>query len=141
MWHEGGSNELFAARTNKAATRFGPVVTVKPPPSTSSVWKLKGEGTRGPLDLLASVSTGSSLAAWHTQVLPPLSIGAKKNTDAVTLTVTDASDPVAGAKVTYAGKTLTTNAKGQATTKLAASATQATASKAGYSGAALTVAP
>lgn len=141
MWHEGGSNKLFAARTNKAATRFGPVVMVKPPADTSSVWKLKGEGTRGPLDLLASVSAGSSLAAWHTQVLPPLSVGAKKSTDAVTLTVTDASDAVAGAKVAYAGKTLTTNAKGQATTKLAASATQATASKAGYGGATVTVTP
>ena len=102
MWHEGGSNELFARRTNKAATRFGPVVTIKPPASTSSVWKLKGEGTRGPLDLLAAVSTGSSLAAWHTQVLPPLSIGAKKGADDVTFTVSDASDPVTGAKVAYA---------------------------------------
>jgi hypothetical protein len=140
MWHEGGSNELFAVRTNKAATRFGPLVKVAPPASTSSVWKLRGEGSRGPLDLLASVSTGSSLATWHTQVLPPLSISATKGANGVTVTVTDAGDAVAGAKVTYANKSLTTNAKGQATTALAPTTSKATAGKAGYSGAAVTVA-
>ena len=140
MWHEGGSNELFATRTNKAATRFGPAVAIKPPAGTSSVWKLKGDGTLGPLDLLASVSTGSSLSAWHTQVLPSLSIAAKKGTAGVTFTVSDAGDPVAGAKVAYAGKTFTTNGKGQATATLATSTTKATASKNDYYGSSVTVA-
>jgi hypothetical protein len=140
MWHEGGSNDLFAIRTNKAATRFGSIVKVAPPASTSSVWKLKGEGSRGPLDLLASVSTGSSLAAWHTQVLPPLSISATKAANGVRFTVTDAGDAVAGAKVTYASKTLTTNSKGQATTTLARTTSKATAGREGYTGAAVIVA-
>jgi hypothetical protein len=141
MWHDGRSKQLFATRSNKAATRFGPRVRIKPPGGTSAVWKLKGEGTRGRLDLLAAVSTGSSLATWHTQVLPPLSIGAKKRAASVTFTVSDAGDPVSGAAVTYAGKTLATNAKGQATAPLAARKTKATAGKAGYRGAAVSVTP
>ena len=140
MWHEsGGSEELSATRTNKAATRFGPVVKFKPPAGTSSVWKLKGEGSSGPLDVLASVSTGSSLAAWHTQVRPPLSIAAKKGAAGVTFSVTDAGDPVAGAKVVYAGKAQTTNTQGQATAPLAEGSGKATATKPGYAGAALAV--
>ncbi len=139
MWHEGGSNELSATRTNKAATRFGPIVKVKPPAATDTVWKLKGEGTRGQLDVLASISTGSSLATWHTQVLPPLTISAKKGSDSVTFAVTDAGDPVAGAKVAYAGKKRTTNAKGQTTASLAATTSKATASKAAYTRATVTV--
>ena len=40
----------------------------------------------------------------------------------VKITVTDAGDPVAGATVKFDGKTLKTNAKGQVSVKLAASA-------------------
>ena len=104
------------------------------------MWKLKGEGTRGPLDLprvgqhrllpRGLAHTGAAAAQHRRQ----------EAHDAVTFTVTDAGDPVAGAKVAYAGKTFTTNAKGQATTTLAASTTKATAGKTGYSGAAVTVA-
>jgi hypothetical protein len=141
MWHDGRSKQLFATRSNKAATRFGPRVRIKPPGGTSAVWKLKGEGTRGRLDLLAAVSTGSSLATWHTQVLPPLSMGAKKRATSVTFTVSDAGDPVSGAAVTYAGKTLATNAEGQATAPLATRKTKATVGKAGYHGASVSVTP
>lgn len=139
MWHEGGSRELFATRTNKAATRFGSVVKLEPPAGASSVWKLKGEGSSGPLDVLAAVSTGSSLAAWHTQVRPPLSVGATKSAAGVTFSVTDAGDPVAGAKVVYAGKAQTTNTKGQAIAPLAKGAGKATATMPGYTGAGVTV--
>lgn len=139
MWHDGQSSRtLFVRRTNKAASRFGPIVRVKPPGGTTSIWKVKGEGSLGALDLLASVSTGKALATWHTQVRPPLSLSAKRTKTTVTFRVTDAGDPVAGAKVNVAGKTLTTNANGVATTKLGGAA-KATASKGSYAPAAIRV--
>ena len=139
MWHDGTTNGLFATRTNKAATRFGPVIAVKPPAGTSEVWKLKGEGSRGPLDVLASVSTGSSLATWHTQVWPALTISARKSSAGVTFLVTDAGDPVAAARVSYGGKKLTTNAKGQTKGAPAKTSTKATATKTGYTPASVKV--
>ena len=139
MWHDGQSSKtLFVRRTNKAATRFGPLVRVKPPSGTTSVWKLKGEGSLGALDLLASVSTGKALSTWHTQVQPPLSLSAKRQKNTVTFRVTDAGDPVAGATVAVAGKNLQTNAAGTAKTSLAA-AGKATASKGGYAPASVRV--
>jgi hypothetical protein len=132
MWHDGQSARgLFVRRTNKAATRFGPLIRVAPPRGTSTIWKLNGEGSTGVLDLLTSVTTGSSLATWHTQVLAPLDLSAKRAKSTVTFRVTDAGDPVGGATIVVAGKRLTTNAAGRATTSLAGS-TRATASKRGY---------
>ena len=129
-WHDGKTKQVFAVRTNKAATRVGPVVTVKPPPGATDMWKLTGEGALGQLDLLVSATTKGSLATWHTQVLPPLSLAAKKGKSAVTFVVTDAGDPVAGAKVSFAGKSVTTNAAGKATAPSGSGKAKAT--KAGY---------
>ena len=142
VWHEGGSKTIYAARTNKAATRLGAIAKVAPAKGTSSIWKLKGEGSRGPLDVLASVTTGSSRASWHTQVWPTLSLTAKTANGAVTFTVTDAGDPVAGARVAYAGKAATSNAQGVArVTVQGAPASKATATKAAYNRATVTVRP
>lgn len=137
-WHD-GPGRIKAVRTNKAATRFGPVVSVAPPAGTSQLWKVTGDGSLGPLDLLVSASTPGSLATWHTQVRPPLSLSAKKGAAAVTFTVTDAGDPVAGAKVAFGGKTITTNASGKATAAPPAATAKATAKKAGYTPASATV--
>jgi hypothetical protein len=140
MWWRTG--RLYATRSNKAATRFGPLASLAPPAGTSSIWKLKGEGSLGPLDLFASVSTSGSLAFWHQQVLPGLTLSAKpakvsaKKGGTVTFTVADAGDPVAGATVTVGKKSLTTNAKGKATLKVAKKSKRATlkaaAKKTGY---------
>ena len=138
-WHDGRTKRIHAARTNKAATRVGPLVTVAPPRGTSSMWKLTGEGSRGALDLLVSATTGSSLATWHTQVLPPLSLRATKRGRQVTFSVTDAGDAVGGAKVSYAGKTLTTNAGGNATASLDPGTKPAQASRPGYRPASVSV--
>jgi hypothetical protein len=133
-WHDGqNAKRIFAVRTNKAATRVGPIVRVAPPKATSAIWKLNGQGSLGPLDLLASVSTPGSLATWHTQVLPKLTLRAIAGKAAVTFVVADAGDPVAGAAVKVGGKTLVTGADGRATTALAAGPHKATASKPGYS--------
>jgi hypothetical protein len=139
MWHDGQSSRtMLVRRTNRAATRFGPLVRVQPPSGTSNVWKLSGEGSIGALDLFASVSTGGSLATWHTQVLAPLALSATRSKAKVTFRVTDAGDPVAGATVKVAGKTLKTNASGRATTTLAGAA-KATATKGSYAAASVNV--
>jgi hypothetical protein len=134
MWHRSG--RVYAVRTNKAATRVGPVTAVTPPSGTSTIWKVAGDGALGPLDVLTSVTTsGGALSTWHTQVLPRLQlrvIGGKKK---ATFVVTDAGDPVAGATVRAGGKRLTTNAAGKASAAFKAGKVGAAASKAGYSGA------
>jgi hypothetical protein len=135
MWQDSSKRQLFTARTNPAATRIGAVVTVAPPPRTTIVWKLNGQGSLGPLDLLAHVSTPGSIASWHTQVLPGLSLRCSSRKQTVTCAVTDAGSPVAGATVKLGGKTLKTGGKGTATTSLASGRVEATASKAGYTAA------
>lgn len=119
MWRRG--DRLYFTRTNRDATEHGDIVSIAGPPGTSQIWRLLGEGSLGPLDVLAHVSTPNSLATWHTRVLPPLEVTAKANRGApkaakggVTVTVTDAGDPVRGVKVALGGVTKTTNARGQA---------------------------
>jgi hypothetical protein len=131
-WHDGKTRQIFAVRTNKAATRVGPPVEVKPPAGTSTMWKLTGEGSLGQLDLFVSASTKGSLATWHTQVLPPLSITVKKGKPAATIVVTDAGDPIQGAKVSVAGKTLTTPASGVVKATLPSGKVTVKVTKAGY---------
>ena len=47
------SGKLRATRTNAAAAKVGAVVKVSSPPGTSSMWDVFGEGSLGPLDMLA----------------------------------------------------------------------------------------
>jgi hypothetical protein len=135
MWQRSG--KVYAVRTNKAATRVGPVTAVNPPSGTSTIWKVAGDGALGPLDVFASVSTGGgALSTWHTQVLPRLQLKATGGKKKATFAVTDAGDPVAGVTVRIGGKRLTTNAAGKASAAFKAGRIAAAASKAGYTGAA-----
>ena len=112
--------QFFFTRSNKALTRFGPVVSVSPPAGTGMMYHLKGEGSVWPLDAFATFQNQGELATWHTQVLPTLSLdvnprvftGADGAT--VTFTVTDAGDPVEGATLEVGGKSATTDAQGRA---------------------------
>jgi hypothetical protein len=146
MWMRSG--RIYAVRSNRAANRFGPVVAVTPPKGTTFIWKVGGEGSLGPLDLLASMTVESQgLATWHTQVFPPLSLSASPTSFAalqggkVVFTVSDVGDPVPRAKVSVAGKTLTTDSAGHASMEFPkgakAGAIVVTASKEDYTNAAL----
>lgn len=134
MWADGSL--LYASRSNPAATLFGAAVTVKPPAGTDIIWKVQGEGSRGPLDLLVSVTT-SGVAYWHTQVPPGLTLVAKRaaKPGQATFTVLDAGDPVKGATVKVGGRAHTTTGNGAVTVTLAPGPHQAVASEAGYTGA------
>lgn len=133
MWERNGT--IHAARTNKSATRLGAVNTL-PAPGSRSVYRLNGEGSVGPLDLI--VNDGKSL--WHQQVWPKLTLTGKRSGNAIVFRVLDAGDPIAGATVKAGGRTLKTAASG--TAKLGNPPTgrvQGAASKAGYAPASASV--
>jgi hypothetical protein len=137
MWEQSGT--IYAARTNRAASRLGAVNAIRPP-SGASIYRLNGEGSAGPLDLIANMQAAGGQALWHTQVWPKLSLTGSRKGATIAFRVTDAGDPVAGAKVKAGGKTLTTNAAGRATlAKAPTGRVQATASKAAYMPATATV--
>ena len=133
MWEDAGG--LYAARTNRSANKVGAIVRVGPPPGTSSLWDVFGDGSLGPLDLLAHVTVGGSIATWHRQVLPGLSLSCAARGKTVRCLVADAGDPVAGATVKVGGKQVKTSGQGTATATLRTGAFAAAASKAGYTGA------
>jgi hypothetical protein len=146
MWERG--DRIYAARTNKAATRVGPAVSTATPRGTSAIWKLDGDGADGPLDLLASVSTGAGIATWHTWLLPPLTLTATVHAHGekrqLAVAVTDAGDPVPGARIRFkssgyhlmAPKPYATDAHGRLTLTLPAvqgtGSLTLTATKPGY---------
>lgn len=121
LWYSYRSNVIRVVRTNAAATRFGPVQTLAPPPHLFSFQGLQAEGSSGPLDIIAlETQTGaqSSPAFFSAQILPPLTLRSSKSKAGVgtkvTFTVTDAGNPVGGAAVVFAGSTAFTDAKGVA---------------------------
>jgi hypothetical protein len=145
FWVERSSSpQVFARRSNKAATKFGPAVKVKPPAGQQSAFKVDGNASAGALDLV--VLFGGSApgnAQWHTQILPALAVKASPTkinggkATAVKFTVSD-PDPVKGAKVSAGGKSATTDSKGHATIKLSptkAKKLTAKATRAGYTSA------
>jgi hypothetical protein len=141
MWEREGT--IYAARTNRSATRVGAFNALRPP-SRGTIYRLNGEGSAGPLDLIANVNAGGQQNLWHQQVWPKLQLAATSRKAGkgrvITFRVLDAGDSVGGATVKAGGRTLRTSAKGTATLRQATAArVAATASKAGYAPAALTV--
>jgi len=137
MWEQNGT--IFAARTNRAASTLGAVNAIRPP-GGASIYRLNGEGSAGPLDLIANMQAAGGQALWHQQVWPKLSLSGSRSGTKMVFRVTDAGDAVAGATVKAGGKTLKTNATGRATLAKAPGArVKATASKAAYAPATATV--
>src|SRR4051794_28446440 len=144
FWVERGSHaRVFARRSNRAATKFGPAVEIAAPHGQSSAYKIDGSAQSGALDLVVLWGGNSpQQAQFHTQIEPGLALTAKPSKlskskpTTVKFTVGD-PDPVKGAKVTAGGRSATTNGSGHATITLGPSkkAIRATARKAGYAGA------
>lgn len=124
-------DRIYATRSNEAATVFGATVNVAPPKGSSGVTNLAGEGSRGPLDVLALIDAGE-YSNWHQRLLPGLTLKAKAKQGAVKLTVRDAGDAVAAARVKVGGKVAKTGADGKVTIALKAGRYSAKASKKGY---------
>jgi hypothetical protein len=140
MWERSGT--IYAARTNKAATKVGAANALRPP-GGATIFRLNGEGSAGPLDLIANLQGPGGQGLWHQQVWPKLQLAASSRKAGkgrvVTFRVLDAGDPVPAATIKAGGRTLRTAANGTATLRQAnATRLKVTASKAGYSPASLT---
>jgi hypothetical protein len=152
LWFNASSNKIDVVRTNSAVTRFASWRVLSGPPKIALFSALRAEGSQGPLDVLALVqqtTAGSTPAYYDTQLLPALRIAASatrvSHTRAKTITfkVTDAGDPVSGAKVKFLGKTVTTNSHGAASVKIRKGTAQgkheAVATRNGYVSARITI--
>jgi hypothetical protein len=140
FWADGGT--IIATRSNRAATRFGRFVKVRAPRRATTIHNLAGEGSRGPLDLLAHVDPpAGTLSSWHQRILPGLSLTAERSKRGRTvIKVTDAGEAVAAAKVLVKGVGVrTTGSAGTTSFGLAAGRYSVSASKRGYSPASGTV--
>jgi hypothetical protein len=146
MWGDdsvGGGIAL--TRSNKAVTRFEPIQHVDP--NAGSLYRISGDGKLGPLDLLVDeIPNGKGpvqpAGLYYARVLPVLSVTTAvspvKNKKGVvvahklTVTVTDAGDPVAGASVAVKSQKQTTNAQGVASFVLPGASAALTVTKPGY---------
>jgi hypothetical protein len=151
-WFDNGTNKVSVARTNAAVTKFGPVLTFAPPGNLFAFYGLEGQGSTGPLDLIAleqQSTNNSSPAYFDTQVFPALRIKASKSSVSngrsatITFTVTDTGDGVGGVTVKFLGESAKTSAKGTVSFTVkkgtAKGSHSAVASKTGYTSASLTI--
>ncbi len=107
-----------ATRSNKAATRFGPVTRIGFPTGVTNSAAIAGDGSAGPLEAVASVVTKSGAnKIMAVRILPRLSIGVSPTSarrgHTFIAKVTDAGDAVKGAAVHFNGLTKTTNKYGK----------------------------
>jgi hypothetical protein len=119
LWiYYGNEQTTWVTRTSRSTSGFEPVQALKSPPGTVQYFRLEGEGSAGPLDLFVAITVDGQTrdGSYHTQVQPALSLRATAKAGRVTVRVTDAGDPVAGAKVAgLPGGAKTTDAKGSVT--------------------------
>ena len=142
VWVENrnGSPTVFARRSNPGVTRLGATVSGGRVKDSAGAYRLDASSLLGTVDVLASFSIGTtaSTATFHRRLLPGLTITAsparlaRGGRQSVRFSVSDAGDPVPGARVTAAGKRATTNAAGRATLELPGRAVIAKATKAGF---------
>jgi hypothetical protein len=134
FWKNGG--RIFATRSNMAVTKFEPIQKIAAPGGSSvTVFDLAGEGSLGPLDILALAQPASgAVADYHQRVLPTLVLRAKAGRAGKTVfSVTDAGDPVKAAiiKVQHRRRAAT-DKTGTATLRLGHGKHAVTATKTGY---------
>jgi hypothetical protein len=131
----GNPQTTWVTRTSKGVSGFEPVQALSAPPGAVQEFRLEGEGSAGPLDLFADVTVDGKAknGSYQTHVLPQLSLGASRSGTRVTVRVTDAGDPVAGARVTgLPGGTRTTDAHGSIVLTAKKGTFRLTATRPGY---------
>jgi hypothetical protein len=131
VWSDGtfGEPRVLAARSNRDATKFGAHVNAGAVRDAHSTYSVDASATSSALDILALFGTGNSSggATYVKRIKPGLTLKARKDDGRVTFTVTDAGDPVRGAKVRLRGKSGRTNGKGRVTLALKRGKAKATA--------------
>jgi hypothetical protein len=134
VWSDGtfGETHVLAARSNREATEFGAPVDAGAVRGAHSTYSLDASATSSALDILALFGTGteSGGATYVKRIKAGLTLRARKRSGRVTFKVTDAGDPVRGAKVRAAGRSGRTDRRGRVTLRLRRG--KATASARGY---------
>jgi hypothetical protein len=132
VWSDGtfGETHVLAARSNRDATRFGARVDAGAVRGAHSTYSVDASATAGALDILALFGTGNTSggATYVRRIKPGLTLKARKHDGRVTFTVTDAGDPVRGAKVRLKGNSGRTNGRGRVTLDAKRGRAKATAS-------------
>ena len=132
----GDPTGLYVTRSSRSAGALEPVQKLKLPPGTNGLTFLQCEGSTGPIDLFANLTTGTAGGFWHTHVLARLAVHASvartKAGAKVTISVRDAGDPVAAASVTVAGRQLKTGSGGTVTLVLRPGSYSARTTAPGY---------
>jgi hypothetical protein len=144
MWYGniGTKGIIAVTRSNKAVTRFEPIQRFQFA-DWAFLYVLQGDGRLGPLDMLMNGTPPTQPLVpgiYYSRMLPELSATAsahktKSGKFKLKVKVTDAGDPVSGAKVSAAGQSQPTNGKGHAKltiTGAAGSHVTVTISAAGY---------
>lgn len=135
-WIDGDS--LMTAQSNATATVMGAAGSWSAPRRASTLWKTAVSAGSGTADVVLTASVGGQINTWNTVINRTLTIdpdpGTPRRGRMVTITVSDAGSPVAGARVTFAGRSATTNRSGTVTLRAPGSAGSAriTARKAGF---------
>jgi hypothetical protein len=124
LWTQDSSNRVFASRTNPGVTRFGTVRSLPLAGKASHspyLYKLAAEGSRGYVDVVYQGQANplaGGYQVYHQRLLAGLAVKAKpKHPHAggkLTVKVSDAGVPVAGAKVKFLHHKVSTNRKGKA---------------------------
>lgn len=107
MWSDAGA--VKAVRSNKALTRFSGAYSAGVEPG-KTVYRLVGEGSAGPLDVVANFGAEGAGALHHRRIYPALQVAATVKG----VKVTDVGDPVDGVEVESAGQKATTDDNGVA---------------------------
>ena len=102
-----GGPRVLATRSNRNATTFGAVVSGGRPRGSAQANNLSSSAAGGMLDVLANFNIGTTpaTAIYHRRLLPGLTLRAAPRrlrqgvSQDVRFTVTDAGDPVSGARV------------------------------------------
>jgi len=123
LWTKGRSVRAARSRTNGSS--FGATVSVDDPIGVTA-YQLEALARPGSVDAL--LNTGSAIS--RVRLLPGLTVHATRKV----ATVLDDGFPVSGATLKGGGKTLHTNAKGDAAIAKLAKRTQVTVLAAGYAG-------
>jgi hypothetical protein len=132
-WEDSDTGKAVFRRSNKTATKWGAAVPVTLPPGRIFQLNLDARLDRADAVIRTESDTGTVGLATD-QIRPGLTLAATGG-KTQSFRVLDAGDPIAGAKVKVAGRSLTTDAKGRATADLRPGRYAATASKSGYVGA------
>ena len=143
VWYREPTRHLYAARTNADGTAIGrPLDLGRPGGDDTFVFGISVNGAVDRADITVVTSDASNRQqVWYGRALPTLKIRAtprRWDGDAVQrvrFTVTDAGDPVRGARVRAAGEVCRTNRAGRCTLTIGpmdAGRIRARAAKAGY---------